>query len=150
MPDANLRAAIEIDTRVAATIESGASFLAETILSSDKYLDDIDRARVLGFEAGVVYVGLRTPEHAIARVRLRVRRGGHDMPPERVAARWHRSIAMLGCLAPEVARLFVFDNTGAEGPGLIALKVAGIVTIVEPNRIPEFDAVLAPPEEPGA
>jgi predicted ABC-type ATPase len=42
MPDANLRAAVEIDAQVAACIERRVEFLVETVLSSDKYLDDVE------------------------------------------------------------------------------------------------------------
>ena len=41
--DPSLRAAIEIDALVAACIDQGVDFLVETVLSSDKYLDDIQR-----------------------------------------------------------------------------------------------------------
>ena len=49
---------------------------------------------------------------------------------------------MLGRLAVKVDRLFVFDNTKQEGPRLIAMKAAGHMTILEPGRIPEIEAIL--------
>jgi len=140
---ANLRAAIEIDAMVAETIEEGADLLVETVLSSDKYLDDVDRARTLGYGIAVVYVGLAIPGHSVARVALRHSRGGHDVPLDRIAARWPRSIAMPGRLVETVDRLFVFDNTADTGPRLIAIEVFGRTTVLEPGRIPEIDAVLA-------
>ena len=54
--DANLRAAIETDARVVSCIEAHVDFLVETVLSSDKYLDDVDRAIALGFNIGIIYV----------------------------------------------------------------------------------------------
>jgi predicted ABC-type ATPase len=138
----NLQAAIEIDARVAANIEQGVDFLVETVLSSDKYLDDIDRATQLGYRVGMIYVGLASPAVALRRVALRQARGGHGVPADRVVARWPRSIAMLGRIVSKLDRLFVFDNTADTGPRLIAIMIAGLVTILEPGRIPEIDTVL--------
>jgi predicted ABC-type ATPase len=144
LPDANLQAAIEIDDRVAACIEQHVGVLVETVLSSNKYLDDIERARTLGYEVGMIYVGLASSRDSIRRVALRLARGGHDVPPDKVVSRWARSIAMLGRMADKLDRLFVFDNTRPEGPRLIALGIGRKVTLLEAGRIPEIDAVLSP------
>lgn len=140
--DANLRAAVEIDAQVAACIEQGVDFLVETVLSSDKYLDDIERAVLLGYRVGVIYVGLATPTDSIRRVALRSAQGGHDVPRDRIIARWSRSVAILGRVVPLVHRLYVFDNTGVAGPVLIARKEEGGVELLAAGRIPEIDAVL--------
>lgn len=142
--DANLRAAIEIDAQVAANIEQRVDVLLETVLSSDKYLDDVERAVTLGYQVGMIYIGLASPADSIRRVALRHEQGGHDVPQDRVISRWSRSIAMLGRMANKVDRLFVFDNTRPEGPRLIALKIAGHITLLEAGRIPEIDKVLTP------
>jgi predicted ABC-type ATPase len=117
--------------------------LVETVLSSDKYLDDIARARTLGFQVGMIYVGLASSRDAVRRVALRHARGGHDVPPDKVVSRWSRSIAMLGRMVGKLDRMFVFDNTQAEGPRLIALGIGRQMTLLEPGRIPEIDAVLS-------
>jgi predicted ABC-type ATPase len=142
LPNANLRAAIEIDGQVAACIEQSVDLLVETVLSSDKYFDDVERALALGYQVGMIYIGLASAADSVRRVALRHERGGHDVPRDRVVARWSRSIAMLGRMADKVDRLFVFDNTRPEGPRLIALKVAGTLTLLEAGRIPEIDTVL--------
>lgn len=143
MSGAALRAAVEIDAQVAVCIEQGVDFLVETVLSSDKYVDDIARARFLGYQIGMIYIGLATPEDAVRRVALRRAMGGHDVPTDRIVARWRRSIAMLGRIAPTVHRLYVFDNTSTTGPTLIARKVGTSLEILVPGRIPEIDAVLS-------
>jgi predicted ABC-type ATPase len=140
--DANLRAAIEIDAQVAAFIENGVDFLVETVLSSEKYLDDVERAIALRFRIGMVYVALDSPALAVARVATRVRLGGHAVPRERIEARWKRSIDMLGRMAPLAHRLFVYDNSGLDGPVLIARKKSGAVNLLAPGRIPEIDEAL--------
>jgi predicted ABC-type ATPase len=105
-------------------------------------LDDIERAVSLGYQIGVIYVGLATPEDAVRRVALRRAMGGHDVPKDRIVARWSRSIAMLGRVAPIAHRLYVFDNTSTSGPTLIARKETQSLEMLAPGRIPEIDAVL--------
>lgn len=142
-PNANLRAAIEIDAELAACIERGDDVLVETVLSSDKYLDDIDRARSLGYRVGMIYVCLRDAAASVHRVALRHRLGGHDVPQDRIIQRWHRSIEMLGRVVPQLHELYVFDNTDDTGaPVMIARKCGTGFHLLHPNRIPEIDAVL--------
>jgi predicted ABC-type ATPase len=138
--DPGLRAAIEIDALVAACIEQGVDFLVETVLSSDKYLDVIQRALALGYRIGVIYIGLATPEDAVA---LRQRLGGHGVPTDRIMARWARSIAMLGRIAPFAHRLYVYDDTETSGLVLLARRVGPNVELLAPGYIPEIDSVLA-------
>jgi predicted ABC-type ATPase len=140
--DANLQAAREIDSQVARLIEERQSFLVETVLSSDKYLDDIDRALELGFEVGLIYVCLREARLSVRRVALRRERGGHDVPMDKVVTRWHRSITMLKRIAPKMHRFYVFDNSDREGPILIWSKTAGAVVPHAPGRIHEIDDAL--------
>ena len=142
-PNANLRAAEQIDAEVFSLIEQRVGVLVETVLSSDKYLPAIDRAHALGMWVGVIYVGLRAPELSVARVMLRVMEGGHDVPIDRILSRWHRSIAMLGRIAPLVDRLHVFDNTDpTAGPVLLAINEGDGLRLLQPGRIPAIDAVL--------
>jgi predicted ABC-type ATPase len=120
-------------------------FLVETVLFSDKYLDDIERALSLGYRLGVIYVGLATPDDAVGRVALRQKMGGHAVPNDRIMTRWARSIAMLGKIAPLSHRLYVYDNTGISSPVLIARGAGPRVELLAPGRIPEIDAILTPP-----
>jgi len=48
--NAKLTAAIEIDARVASCIDHGTDFVVETVLSSDKYLNDIAAVLILAAE----------------------------------------------------------------------------------------------------
>src|SRR5271155_1452065 len=84
IPDAALRAARDTDARVALCITRGEDFLIETVLSTDKYIDDAERAVSLGFQIGMIYVGLATAQDAMRRVALRVAQQGHDVPADRI------------------------------------------------------------------
>jgi predicted ABC-type ATPase len=90
----------------------------------------------------LIYVCLTTPEDSIRRVALRRATGGHDVPSDRIVARWYRSIAMLGRIASKMHRLYVFDNTQVNGPVMIASNEGQGIVLLAPGRIPEIDAVL--------
>lgn len=63
------------------------------------------------------YSGLDSPEHHIARVNLRVSRGGHAIPEAKIRERYASSIANLIALMPHLAQLQVYDNSADAAPG---------------------------------
>jgi len=83
------------------------------------------------------YCGLRAPELHVARVRLRVSQGGHDIPKEKIFERWKASRANLVELLPYLAELSVFDNSAEAATG---------TPVPEPKRLLHFKdgAVLYP------
>jgi predicted ABC-type ATPase len=64
-----------------------------------------------GIEVRVWYVGLATPDAHIARVRQRVRAGGHDIPEATIRRRWRHSRQNLVQLLPALTELRVYDNS---------------------------------------
>ncbi|MFL6246229.1 MAG: zeta toxin family protein [Thermoanaerobaculia bacterium] len=74
----------EIDRNAAA----GRSFAFETTLSGHTYARRIPRWRDAGYSVKLVFLSLATAEHAIARVALRVRQGGHGIPEEVIRRRF--------------------------------------------------------------
>lgn len=61
------------------------------------------------------FCGLDSPEHHLARIRLRVRQGGHDIPEAKVRERYESSIRNLLRLLPHLSQLRVYDNS-ADAP----------------------------------
>jgi predicted ABC-type ATPase len=128
--DADLRAVRIIDERVAQSIEERETFLVETVLSTDKYKAAVLRAKELGYCVGLVFVTLQSPELNVERVALRVRRGGHGVPPEKVIKRWGQSLRNLAWFAERAEVVRVYDNTklydkqrdSSDGGELIAEK----------------------------
>ena len=57
------------------------------------------------------YVALDNADRHVARVRARVARGGHDVPEERIRARYDDSRANLARLIPKAAAVKVYDNS---------------------------------------
>lgn len=74
----------EIDRHAAA----GLSFAFETTLAGHTYLRRIDAWRTAGLIVELVFLSLPSPEEALARVAMRVRQGGHDVPEHVVRRRF--------------------------------------------------------------
>lgn len=66
----------------------GRSFAFETTLAGHNYLHRIDEWRANGFTVKLIFLSLTTAEEAIARVALRVRQGGHNVPQEVIRRRF--------------------------------------------------------------
>jgi predicted ABC-type ATPase len=74
----------EIDHNAA----KGRSFAFETTLAGHTYLHRIDSWRASGFVVELIFLSLGSVDEAIARVGMRVRHGGHDVPPETIRRRF--------------------------------------------------------------
>ena len=77
------------------------TFALESTLSGKTYVRIFQRALSLGFELELHYLWLSQVEQAIARVRRRVRMGGHDVPVADIRRRFKRSLnhLVIGLLA---------------------------------------------------
>lgn len=118
---ANVAALDRIQSWLNASIDVHQTIGVETVLSTSKYRELIERARNKGFEVRMLYVVLDTVELQLERIALRVVEGGHDVPPDKVASRRHRSFAQLALFAKHLDRLMIFNNSTGE-PALAAYK----------------------------
>ncbi len=67
---------------------AGRSFSFETTLSGLTYARMIPRWQEGGYTVKLIFLSLNSPEEAIERVKLRVRQGGHDVPPNVIRRRF--------------------------------------------------------------
>ncbi len=67
---------------------AGRNFAFETTLAGLTYVRMIARWRASGYTVKLLFLSLATPEEAIARVAMRVRQGGHDVPVETIRRRF--------------------------------------------------------------
>lgn len=68
------------------------TFAFETTLASRSWVPFLRESRVMGYLVHVIYIWLRSPELAIARVEERVKNGGHDIPPKTIGRRYARGL----------------------------------------------------------
>lgn len=99
------------DVRRVACVERGLSFSFETVMSHPSKIEIVERAKAAGFFTQLFFVGIDDPQTNIDRVALRVSRGGHDVPKERIVARWHRTMDQLARAVATVDRAYIFDNS---------------------------------------
>ena len=59
----------------------------------------------------LIFVGVESPAVNIERVRTRVALGGHDVPEDRIAARYLRTMGLLVEMVKRADRAVIFDNT---------------------------------------
>jgi predicted ABC-type ATPase len=71
------------------------TFALESTLSGKTYIRLFQRALKSGYEIELHYLWLSSPTQAIARVRQRVKLGGHHVPATDVRRRFRRSLAHL-------------------------------------------------------
>ena len=118
---ANLTAVKRIEAWLDASIDVHQTIGVETVLSTPKYRRLVLKAKERGFDVRLIYVYVDTVERQLERIRLRVAKGGHDVPADKVAARRTRSFEEFPWFFWQADQAWVFDNSGAE-PKLVAGK----------------------------
>ena len=73
-------------------VEKGESFSFETTLSGRVYARFIPQWQEMGYRIKLFFLRLPDPDFAIARVKQRVREGGHNVPEEVVRRRFYAGL----------------------------------------------------------
>lgn len=106
-------------------IARGEEFVAETVASHPSKVDLVRNARLAGYHVHVI--ALLVPEEmSVRRVAARVEEGGHDVPEDKVRARYQRLWANVVEMIRLADTAEVFDNSGT-GPATVATFVGGEV-----------------------
>lgn len=92
-------------------IDARQDFTFESTLGASTFPRMLDQAADAGARVHIWYVGLDSPERHVARVRARVKAGGHDIPEADIRRRYETSRQNLVWLMPKLASLRVFDNS---------------------------------------
>ena len=108
-----VRAARLLLTQVDECLRRRETFALESTLSGKTYIRLFRRARQLGYEIELHYLWLSSPAQAIARVRQRVKQGGHHVPAGDIRRRFKRSLIHLhDDYLPLATRWMVWDSRG--------------------------------------
>ena len=94
------------------------SFIFETVFSDPvgAKVDFLEEAARSGFQVVLVFIGLDSPRTSEARVAMRVTQGGHDVPSDKLAERYPRSLANLERAIARVPVVIVYDNSDLRSP----------------------------------
>jgi predicted ABC-type ATPase len=120
-------------------------FAFETTLGGSTLARLLGRAADKGAEVHVLYLGLASPELHIARVRARVRAGGHGIPEEVIRRRYEHSRLNLVHLLPKLASLRVYDNSAEADPARGRAPEPLLVLHMEKGRIKNPDEIRRTP-----
>jgi predicted ABC-type ATPase len=77
--------------QVNALLDAGDPFIIETTLSGRYATKIVNRLKKEGHKVKMIYILVETPLLSIARIKIRVQSGGHDVPDEDVIRRYSRS-----------------------------------------------------------
>lgn len=125
---ANARALDRIRDWLKASIRAHQTVGVETVLSTAKYRRLVRTAKAFGFEVRLLYVLLSSADLNVERVRLRVAKGGHAVPENKIRERRERSFRQLPWFIDNADFALVYDNSGAS-PKLIGRKQNGLIEI---------------------
>ena len=122
----DLEAALEAERLRELCLSERRPFTFETVLSTERNLDLLSRAKAAGYHIESVFVLTANPELNVFRVKMRELSGGHSVPPDKIRSRYTKSLGNISRLLalsdifrlvdntakPEI--LFIKDETGQQ------------------------------------
>jgi predicted ABC-type ATPase len=99
-------------------VERRIGFVTETVFSDPvgAKVDFLAAAVEEGFDVRLIYIGIADARMSAERVKDRVRSGGHDVPLEKIMARYERTLANLERAVARLPTVLVYDNSSFEAP----------------------------------
>jgi predicted ABC-type ATPase len=127
-------------------VQQRESFVFETVFSDpvgDK-LAFLKGAAQAGYSAILCFIGISGPKVSEQRVAMRISQSGHDVPTEKLIARFPRTLVNLGAAIRELPQVWVFDNDNLRTPFRLvtAFENGRIVKLHRP--VPKWLAPLLP------
>jgi len=126
----DLDAAQQAESLRNALLDRRADSSFETVLSTDRNLLLLQKAKASGYEVRCIYVLTCDENINVARVKARHASGGHDVPEEKIRARYRRALTLLPQLVQVCDKILIYDNSDA--PSLIFSK-DGMHSDILPN-----------------
>jgi predicted ABC-type ATPase len=99
-------------------VEQGESFVFESVFSDPvgEKVDFLARAAARGYTVVLIFIGIDDARISDQRVAMRVMQGGHDVPAEKLAARFPRTMRNLARAIQRLPHVLVFDNSDLAHP----------------------------------
>ncbi len=92
-------------------LKKNLNFCFETVLSTDRNLKLLKRAKDQGYFIRCYYVITFDPIININRIKLRALNGGHDVPADKVISRYSKSLALIKEVIPVCDICHIYDNS---------------------------------------
>jgi predicted ABC-type ATPase len=113
------------------------SFSMETTLSGNSPIQFLKRAKEIGFETSLVYIGIESPSDSKIRIEKRVSQGGHNIPDEDIIRRYGRSMKNFSKALEYADKTKVYDNTFKQHQLLFELE-GKVVKSIENVDLPNW------------
>lgn len=107
----DLEAAVKAEELRERMINDKKDFTFETVLSTDRNLLLLQRAKEQGYFVRGIYVLTSNVDINVARVQAREALGGHGVPEEKIRLRYDKALALVPRLVQICDILHIYDNT---------------------------------------
>lgn len=95
-------------------IEKMSEFCFETVLSTERNIRLLEKAKEKGYFIRCYYILTADPMINVLRVRSRVESGGHDVPEEKIIMRYDRALGLIKDLVKICDVCHIYDNSGSK------------------------------------
>lgn len=140
------QAATAADAIRAEFIRQRESFITETVFSDPvgAKLAVLTAAQDQGYTVVLIFIGISGPERSDERVAMRVSQGGHDVPSDRLIARFPRVLANLRAAVPVLSAVLAYDNDDLRQPYRLIAHIEHGRLIVQAATPPAWWRSLIP------
>lgn len=107
----DMEAAVKADELRNALVDEGLNLTFETVLSTDRNLKLMKRAKEKGYFIRCIYVLTSDPSINADRVAVRAASGGHDVPRDKIYSRYERALKLIPELLEVCDVCHIYDNT---------------------------------------
>jgi predicted ABC-type ATPase len=104
---------------IAERAAKGECFAFETTLSGRVYARRIPQWQAAGYHVSLIFLALSSPEIAIARVKERVRQGGHDVAESTIRGRFASGLRNFREVYRDMVDVWLYYDNSGEKPVLL-------------------------------
>ena len=107
----DMEAAIMAEKLREEMLDENRDFTFETVLSTERNLLLLKRAKERGYFVRGIYVLTSNPDVNVIRVKIRESLGGHGVPEEKIRSRYDKALDLIPRLIDICDILHIYDNT---------------------------------------
>jgi predicted ABC-type ATPase len=105
-------------------LQNRQSLVFETVFSTQEKINFIQRAIRAGFFVRLFFIATENPVINIKRILLRISKGGHQVPTEKIIERHYKSIKNCSLVVNLADRVYVYDNSVEDKKPTLIFRIA--------------------------
>ena len=107
----DMEAALKAEELRESLVDRLEDFTFETVLSTDRNLKLLNKAKEKGYFVRGIYVLTANPDVNVMRVKVRESFGGHGVPEDKIRSRYDKALQLIPRLVEVCDILHIYDNT---------------------------------------